>query len=96
MQRRDGKGGYLEYDTVLVEPGSCDIFFPTDFEALRHAHRRVCGRESAVVKSRAFFETYANVGATATASGYNPLLEDYENTSFLVTASDDLDDGEPP
>jgi hypothetical protein len=94
VQRRDGKGGYLEFETVLVEHGTCDIFFPTDFEALRHMHKQVCQRESAVVKSRVFFETYANVGATATASGYNPMLEDYKNTSFLVTASDDLEDGE--
>jgi len=46
VQRRDGKGGYLEYDTVTVEAGSCDIFFPTDFELLKAMYFEVSRLEA--------------------------------------------------
>ena len=31
-----------------------------------------------------FMRQWANVGATTTISGYNPLLEDFTNTSVFV------------
>ena len=37
-----------------------------------------------VQSSRNFMLEYANLNETLTMSGYNPLLEDYENTSFFL------------
>jgi len=85
VQSRDGTGGYKDHSTYLVEPGSCDIFFPTDFKLMQHMLARVCNQDAKVMKSKEFFEAYAKVSATRTASGYNPLLNDFKNTSILLS-----------
>jgi hypothetical protein len=86
--------------TYLAEVGSADVFFPTDFHALRALHaaaRRNFGsmddgversEKSArgeVMSTRAFMERWADVQATATRSGYNPLLQDFANTKFFLS-----------
>lgn len=42
------------------------------------------GVNSSVMKSEAFMKRYASIGDTTTVGGYNPLLQDYSNTSFFV------------
>lgn len=34
----------LDFDSILVEQGEADIFFPTDFRLARHMHREVLAR----------------------------------------------------
>lgn len=36
------------------------------------------------MKSRDFMKRYASIGETTAAGGYNPLLQDFSNTSFFV------------
>lgn len=72
-----------------------DIFFPVDFATLRDLHRFFMGRQdrasdgksqrSLIVKSADFMRAYASLEQTATRSGYNPLLEDFLNTSFFLS-----------
>jgi hypothetical protein len=38
-----------------------------------------------VLSTRAFMERWADVQATATRSGYNPLLQDFANTKFFLS-----------
>lgn len=38
------RGETVDFDTYLVHQGDVDIFFPTDFEALRYVYRRVVQR----------------------------------------------------
>ena len=85
--------------TYLAEVGSADVFFPTDFDALRAldaAARRTVSMNDGVERSeksargevlstRAFMERWADVQATATRSGYNPLLQDFANTKFFLS-----------
>ena len=90
-------GKTTDHATYLVPPGSADIFFPVDFglsARLYAAAARDATGDAApqvttqVLKSREFFETYANVGQTAcSGGGYNPLLEDFSNTSFLLAST---------
>lgn len=42
------------------------------------------GISTAVMKSEAFMKRYASIADTTTSNGYNPLLQDYSNTSFFV------------
>jgi hypothetical protein len=44
----------------------------------------IAGVTSSSMKSREFMKRYATLADTATASGYNPLLQDFSNTSFFV------------
>jgi len=37
-----------------------------------------------VMKTKAFMKQHAELTATLTKSGYNPLLEDFSNTSFYI------------
>jgi hypothetical protein len=36
------------------------------------------------MKNEAFMKRYASIIDTTTSNGYNPLLQDYSNTSFFV------------
>jgi hypothetical protein len=79
--------------------GTADALFPTDFtflaEIIRHEHRVSCDtphdqhhRPSITVEvmpSHRFLGRYGDVAQTRTMSGYNPMLEDYANTSILLT-----------
>ena len=92
-------GRTRDLPTYLAEVGSADVFFPTDFDALRAldaAARRTVSMDDGVERSeksargevlstRAFMERWADVQATATRSGYNPLLQDFANTKFFLS-----------
>jgi hypothetical protein len=92
-------GRTRDLPTYLAEVGSADVFFPTDFDALRAldaAARRTVSTDDGVERSeksargevlttRAFMERWADVQATATRSGYNPLLQDFANTKFFLS-----------
>ena len=80
--------GNAQLYSNYLEPafGSADIVYPTDFAVLGALWRRLMGRGSALVQStEEFMSVYADVKATRTRDGYNPLLLDYTNTQFLLT-----------
>lgn len=84
----DHKGEAVDHFTYLVPLGSSDIFFPVYFPMLRRMYSQVCKRDLAsvkVLKSREFLASHAPVKRVETRSGYNPLLEDFANTSFLLS-----------
>lgn len=88
-------GSTKDRSTIFVPLGSADIFFPTDFSYLSqlyhdsaiHCHGR-SDHIARSIKAKEFFETELQEDRhlTQTASGYNPLLDDYTNTSFLLTS----------
>ncbi|CEG46067.1 Putative S-adenosyl-L-methionine-dependent methyltransferase MidA [Plasmopara halstedii] len=77
-----------DHDTYLVQGGVADIFFPTDFSKLKKAYCFALQREPdeiSVVKSSTFLKEFADVEKTKTITRFNPLLEDYSNTSFILS-----------
>ncbi|KAF0696747.1 Aste57867_12506 [Aphanomyces stellatus] len=81
-------GVTVDHDTYLVQGGIADVFFPTDFVKLKHAYCQALTRQShevSIVKSSAFLTQFGDVAKTRTILGYNPLVEDYENTSFILS-----------
>jgi hypothetical protein len=76
--------------------GSADIFFPTDFRGLGRLIEAAAQGEGRggkpgsatpavlVQSSSAFLSVHGEVARTRTVLGYNPLLEDYNNTAFLT------------
>jgi len=83
----DEKGKDLDYETYLLtrKIGTADIFFATDFDALSEAYFHIMGRPSRVFRSSEFLVDHADVERTRVAGGYNPLLEDFSNTRFLLS-----------
>lgn len=81
-------GQTLDHNSYLVPKGTADIFFPTNFQLLQQLHqlanRQQGEAQGQVMKTRTFMEQYADVQATCTTSGYNPLLHDFTNTSFYL------------
>ena len=75
----------VNYDTYLIPRGHADIYFPTDFYFLQHAYQEICGRPAQVYKNKEFMEMYALESWARTYNLYNPMWEEYVNTSFLVT-----------
>ena len=82
LERSDQK---RDYDNYLVERGVADIFFPTDFRLLKSMHSHVFKTRSEVMKSFEFVDLYSEKNWANTKSGYNPLREDFANTSFFLT-----------
>ncbi|DAZ92553.1 TPA: hypothetical protein N0F65_012783 [Lagenidium giganteum] len=77
-----------DHDTYLVQGGIADIFFATDFARLKKAYCEKLGRASgevSVVKSSTFLQEFADITKTKTLTGYNPLVQDYSNTSFILS-----------
>ena len=48
-------------------------------------YTKVCGKKGEQVKSYEFVDNFSKDDWTMTKSGYNPLKEDFGNTSFFVT-----------
>nr|CCA18960.1 conserved hypothetical protein [Albugo laibachii Nc14]CCA24841.1 conserved hypothetical protein [Albugo laibachii Nc14] len=82
------QGETVDHDTYLIQKGDVDILFATDFERLKKAYCQVQGCPSdnvSIVKSSAFLKTFADTRKTRTISRYNPMVEDFSNTSFLLS-----------
>jgi hypothetical protein len=91
----DTSGGRArDFDSFLLPYGSADIFFPTDFEALKALHAAAARRaglpragEGLAAEPQGAFLRRAcpeAARAAATQSGYNPLLEDFQNTCVFT------------
>ena len=82
----DGKA--RDFSTYLLpQRGAADIFFPQNFSILAALYQACAGGAAAEVsvdKSARFFRQYAELEATQTADGFNPLLDDFQNTSVLI------------
>jgi hypothetical protein len=77
-----------EYDSYLVSPGECDIFFPTNFNHLQQVYGKMFNKESSFVKNSSFVEQHSSkedLLMTQTKSGYNPMKEDYSNFSIFTS-----------
>ncbi|KAK9825352.1 hypothetical protein WJX81_001851 [Elliptochloris bilobata] len=85
-------GSTRDHASYLLPRGSADVFFPTDFgmlarlyeAAARAAPTQLAGVNTQHMKTVEFMKRFANLPATTTQSGYNPLLRDFTNTSFFV------------
>ena len=82
-----------DHGTYLSPPlGSADIFFPTDFPLLAYMASRVGGGGGAVarqppiiIESSEFLKAHGRVERTCTLSGFNPMLDTFKNTKFMIT-----------
>ncbi|EGG23643.1 hypothetical protein DFA_05777 [Cavenderia fasciculata] len=85
-----------EYPKITVPLGSCDIFFPTNWKELHKMYTKTNQQyrpehfTASTVKSYKqgeFLKQYAkdDLAKTKISSFYNPLTDDYENTSILVS-----------
>ena len=73
---------------VLVPPGDADIFFATDFAALRSAFAAISGRDegtAAVLSTTEFVDRFGEPAKTACLSGYNPMREAFGNQHFFLS-----------
>lgn len=80
-----------DYSTYLLPAGTADIFFPSNFVALRDlwmtaGNVKAQAARADLLTTAEFMTSYADVHRTKTASAYNPLLDDFANTSFLLAA----------
>ncbi len=74
-----------DFENYLVKQGEADIFFPTNFYLLKNMYYEVCKKKSVFMKTHEFMNEFAKEKWAETRSGYNPLKEDFLNTSFLMT-----------
>ena len=80
-------GTTKDFGSYLVPRGAADVFFPSDFAMLArlYAGAAMAGTQSIIVqKSPDFLEKYADLAVTRTITGYNPMVDDFQNTSVLI------------
>jgi len=82
LEQSEDKKDYKDY---LVPRGSADIFFPTDFKLLKMMHSKVTQKNCQIMKTFEFVEEYSEREWATTKSYYNPLKEDFYNTSFFLS-----------
>ena len=75
----------VQVTTPFVHQGYFDIFFPTDFQLMEDMYRALTGKLTRVSTHESFLRSWADVEATATVSGENPLLSWYKNASMMTT-----------
>jgi len=89
VQGKSRSNEHISYHSYCnVEKGNCDIFFPTNFEALKHLYCHITNRRTdsvKLLKHANFLQSYADLYKTTTLSGFNPLLEDFTNMSFILS-----------
>lgn len=71
-------------NTHMVLQGYFDILFPTDFELAAQLLRHVCGRVPEISTHQEFLEQWADLDATTTKTGENPMTSFYRNAAFLT------------
>lgn len=90
-----------DHSTYLDTKGDADIFFPTDFLLLKELDHYCCSmasvaaderkilikRKPRIMTSAQFMRQFADISKTRTKGGFNPLLDDYSNTSFYLSVS---------
>lgn len=96
VSSRDPQTGEVtDYATYMAELGTVDIFFPTCFHRLSRLHTGVCSRGAGsirrgrglVVKQWEFLKEFADLKATCTISGFNPLVDDFRNSSIFISGA---------
>lgn len=78
-------GDTVSCSSVLLKKGLFDIFFPVDFGLMAGIYNRTTGKSATVMKHREFLSCYADLIKTRTKSGYNPMMEEFENVSFMLS-----------
>ncbi|KAL7702427.1 hypothetical protein NQL31_007596 [Lotmaria passim] len=84
VKLRVAKDIYLRrpIDSFEANAGMVDICFPTDFDQLATVYERICGKQKEVESMRhpVFWQTHGGdkTALFTTRSGYNPLLEDFQ------------------
>jgi len=76
------------FPTYLVPKGSCDIFFPTDFDYLKKMYMIVTGKKKQqiqIMDNNRFITKFQDSSQTLTKSGYNPMLQEYVNMKYLLS-----------
>jgi hypothetical protein len=79
------QGDTVSCSTFLLKKGLFDIFFPIDFNIAKRMTESILSRPYEVIKHRDFLTRYGEIDKTRTISGYNPMLEEFENVSFLAS-----------
>lgn len=75
----------VDVSTFMCHQGYFDIMFPTDFNLAQDLYRQVTGKLAKVEHHSEFLEQWADVEATTTKRGENPMLDFYKNVSFMVS-----------
>ncbi|CAK9440641.1 uncharacterized protein LODBEIA_P46580 [Lodderomyces beijingensis] len=78
-------GDTIDVRTYMVQQGYFDIMFATDFEMAEELYKQITGKIPKISTHREFLEKWADVNATSTKSGENPMLDFYRNASFLTS-----------
>ena len=83
------KGDMIPCDTLFVEPGYFDIFFPTNFNVLSQLYQHLIPTKSfnqfQVLSHKQFLLNYADHSQTRLKDGSNPMLDYYNNASFFLS-----------
>lgn len=88
-----GEGGSVQdYSSTLVPWGTADIFFPTDFDGLCQLYAAAAAQQtvqrqrlsSSHSSTAEFMSAFGESKRTRTLSGFNPLLQDWQNTRIFV------------
>lgn len=77
-------GQAIACKTYLLKKGFFDIFYPTDFKALKALLERENGSPYQILSHSDFIEKYGDIQATTMQNGENPMRDAYGNVTMLL------------
>lgn len=75
----------IDITTYMSHQGYFDIMFATDFQLASDLYKQITGKVSRVELHHDFLDQWADVDATTTKKGENPMLDFYKNASFMIS-----------
>ena len=75
----------VDVSTYMCYQGYFDIMFPTDFGVSSDIYKQLTGKVPRVESHKEFLSQWADLDATTTKAGENPMLDFYRNVSFMVS-----------
>ncbi|KAM9902868.1 hypothetical protein OXX79_003706 [Metschnikowia pulcherrima] len=79
------KDQMVDVSTHMCHQGYFDIMFPTDFDLASDLYTKCTGKLAKVESHREFLHQWADIDATTTKKGENPMLDFYKNVSFMTS-----------
>ncbi|EGW35607.1 uncharacterized protein SPAPADRAFT_58826, partial [Spathaspora passalidarum NRRL Y-27907] len=75
----------IDVTTYMCHQGYFDIMFATDFDLSSELYKKLTGKVPRVETHHEFLNQWADIEATSTKTGENPMLDFYKNVSFMVS-----------
>lgn len=79
------KDRMIDITTYMCHQGYFDIMFATDFQLAADLYHQIMGKKPLIQLHKQYLSKWADLNATTTKKGENPIIDFYTNVSFFTS-----------